>query len=672
MLKRLLLFLILVCSVANADTYHWNGTISLDSLTEIVSEDTLIIDIGTVIFYENCNAEIIVKGHLDAAECYFNATTLPDCDTWRGIEFWNGSSGIIEDCIFEGAGAIPAHDWRAIEFHEAGVNDVVINGCEFRNFAKGVIFTSANGGLAQVSSCKFETILYGIQIANEADPIIVNCCFEDLEYAIYSTTTGIIDAENCWWNSTTGPTHPDNPTGTGEIIEGNVDYIPWLNNCGNDVLDTIYISYHRFCISNDLVENGIQVAIRYSGITPTTGIQLPIKWNGAPLILDTVIFDNTALSSWTGAYSVDTLNQTLLMGYVDTEGDLILSDTDTVLAWLHFEMPCDPVMAHDSIVLTFDTTTIGENQLLFGDDSYPAVGFVPNIAFDTTVVQTYRPGDVNTDCLINVLDILDYISYKFKEQPHPPCRDNALDVNGDCAVNVLDIIGLIDYKFKNGPAPVCGCAEEGGTVTYKLNPSGDLTTVTRDNRTSIGLNIDESLRAIEMTLKVLDGSTVEVTYKPDNFEVYYSQDRDIVTLGLLDFEGDEIIDSKAKLILAFNGSVEIVDALGADEQIAPVLFNIVNKGEVTENLPTEFALLQNYPNPFNPETQIEFALPEATEIKLEIYNIMGQKVATVAEGPYEAGVHSVTWDATEYSSGVYFYKITAGEFKNSKKMLLVK
>jgi hypothetical protein len=88
-------------------------------------------------------------------------------------------------------------------------------------------------------------------------------------------------------------------------------------------------------------------------------------------------------------------------------------------------------------------------------------------------------------------------------------------------------------------------------------------------------------------------------------------------------------------------------------------------------IPTEFALMQNCPNPFNPTTSIQMALPVASDWTLDIYNIVGQKVAGFS-GYAEAGIHSVIWDATGQASGIYFYRISVGDFTATKKMVLVK
>jgi hypothetical protein len=89
-------------------------------------------------------------------------------------------------------------------------------------------------------------------------------------------------------------------------------------------------------------------------------------------------------------------------------------------------------------------------------------------------------------------------------------------------------------------------------------------------------------------------------------------------------------------------------------------------------LPTEYELKQNYPNPFNPTTAITLALPVGSHVKLEIYNILGQQVITLADKYMAAGYHTITWNAGNAASGIYFYKLQTDEFTDQKKMILLK
>ena len=101
-----------------------------------------------------------------------------------------------------------------------------------------------------------------------------------------------------------------------------------------------------------------------------------------------------------------------------------------------------------------------------------------------------------------------------------------------------------------------------------------------------------------------------------------------------------------------------------------------------ETLPGEFALQQNYPNPFNPTSTIEFALPIASNVKVTIYNIVGEAVAILINSNMNAGYHRTIWNAKDgngsrISSGVYFYEVKANgsdgrEFSQMKKMILLK
>lgn len=92
----------------------------------------------------------------------------------------------------------------------------------------------------------------------------------------------------------------------------------------------------------------------------------------------------------------------------------------------------------------------------------------------------------------------------------------------------------------------------------------------------------------------------------------------------------------------------------------------------TDLLPKEYALMQNFPNPFNPTTTIRFAVPVAGIVSLKVYNVLGQEVATLAQGERAAGTYDAMLDASRLASGLYIYRLSAGTFSQVKKMLLIK
>ncbi len=94
--------------------------------------------------------------------------------------------------------------------------------------------------------------------------------------------------------------------------------------------------------------------------------------------------------------------------------------------------------------------------------------------------------------------------------------------------------------------------------------------------------------------------------------------------------------------------------------------------EMTTSIENASFILNNYPNPFNPQTTISYALPKSSKASLKIYNIKGQLVETLVNEFQQAGNYSVVWNAEDISSGIYFYRITAGDFKDTKKCVILK
>jgi hypothetical protein len=109
-----------------------------------------------------------------------------------------------------------------------------------------------------------------------------------------------------------------------------------------------------------------------------------------------------------------------------------------------------------------------------------------------------------------------------------------------------------------------------------------------------------------------------------------------------------------------------------DAFICKIHPTLVETKLVEDVIPSDYNLKQNYPNPFNPRTTIEYEIRHAGFVNLQIYNVLGEEVASLVNEKQIAGSYIVNFDASSFSTGIYFYKISAGEFTSVKKMSLVK
>ncbi len=152
---------------------------------------------------------------------------------------------------------------------------------------------------------------------------------------------------------------------------------------------------------------------------------------------------------------------------------------------------------------------------------------------------------------------------------------------------------------------------------------------------------------VNLVFEVVDQDLTEITVEAISME---GPDHDLVYI-YEEYDGDQVIGQR-------------VDELKMD----PVTLALSG---TANSLPTDYSLSQNYPNPFNPSTIIEFSLAKSSSYDLRVYNVLGQTVASFT-GEADAGEHQVTFDASDKSSGVYFYKLTAGDFTDTRKMMLLK
>jgi hypothetical protein len=230
-------------------------------------------------------------------------------------------------------------------------------------------------------------------------------------------------------------------------------------------------------------------------------------------------------------------------------------------------------------------------------------------------------------------------------------------------------------------------------VHYLIN-KGDQFPEPKTTNYSLRISLNERLEFLirdsnNMAQKVTSSFTVPVNqwtfiavyYDYDASKVYLWNSAILTPIDTLDFNqsffaNDDPLsigswyrsDPENPSIKDFNGRIDDVRISGSLENIIPL-----TSGIEQIKRPSGFHLKQNYPNPFNPKTIINYELPMTNEVDLSIYNLLGQKVATLVSGIQSAGRHKAEWDATGFASGVYYYQLQADAgFTDTKKLILLK
>ncbi len=357
-----------------------------------------------------------------------------------------------------------------------------------------------------------------------------------------------------------------------------------------------------------------------------------------------------------------------LINLANFQGYVIEPGTTTV-AYLLFHTQSECLT---SSYIHWDTTLSDDpsRQLKFSDAFGQAVNPGFDFGRDSTEILGFTPGDFGNDGSVDIADLVALIDYMFRDGP-APCVTDAVDVNGDCGgPDIADLVYLINYMFLGGPVPECGCISNGVLARVAVNADIVVGSVFKDGLTTISLAAPFDLRGLDLQLAGPDGAA-PVKLVGDALDMVFGQDGERVKIGILDLDGANVIPAGENRVIQIAGEYDVVSAVVATDGYHTYAATI---GEAAKggSLPSEYVLSQNYPNPFNPVTTISFSLPVASHVSLEVYNVMGQRVTTVADGFYGAGVHACEWDGSAVASGVYFYRIETPEFIETKKMMLLK
>lgn len=216
------------------------------------------------------------------------------------------------------------------------------------------------------------------------------------------------------------------------------------------------------------------------------------------------------------------------------------------------------------------------------------------------------------------------------------------------------------FLISTGAAIMIGTSDDPGTM-----PRGEI--IIEDNgRLEL---VYDGLDELYLDFGNADTSVNQIIIR-DNGELWMYGDP--ATMGRVGADDTEIsLQDMIDTGLIINDQGGTIEVSGSDPTVVKAT-GIVGVDDNPGAIPLTYALMQNYPNPFNPNTNIQFQIPKDGHVTISVYNSLGQQVTTLVDRDLKCGVHHVTFDAAEFSSGIYYYRIQAGDFLKVNKMLLLK
>ena len=445
------------------------------------------------------------------------------------------------------------------------------------------------------------------------------------------------------------------------------------------------VSSYDMSISSAFGYPGEQVSvnINLNNMIPIGSFNLLVNYDPSALIFLSVT-NNTSRSAsfeyFTYTNKEDNIPGNVRINAVaDQSGNnaVILPVGDGSLATMNFKIYGDISLSNQNIPVKFvflDAPTKDDNT--FTDTSGNKV-VQEAITYQNGAVQVgslgvVNIGDVNLNGIaFDIGDAIYFTNYFMNPFSFPfnPLQFANSDVNRDNIVgSIADLITMIQVISNGGQY-------NGKTFGTEKDYSAHV--YSQQNEDGILLSYDTDFRVGGMLVTFSNnGITKEnIENLADNMTLLSTEGSELSRILIYSPDGLSMPDGKYEFVqLHLESDIEIVSVDMATSNGELVLADVAHKGS---SLPTSFELAQNYPNPFNPETNISFSLPEQTNVSLEIYNVLGEKVRVLIHDSYDAGQHVVVWDGkndngSEVSSGIYFYRMQTEANFQTKKMLFLK
>jgi len=302
-------------------------------------------------------------------------------------------------------------------------------------------------------------------------------------------------------------------------------------------------------------------------------------------------------------------------------------------------------------------------------------------------------GDVNGDGCVDILDLIMVVDHivgrdsltgaefdRADLAPWPgtpePAPDGFVNVQD---LSVIQSIILTGFYPNGDPVTPCGylAKVEGpanATVTLYINSEG----------ISAYVDADVGIRGAQIEFTSVSENPENLVINTPLGQGYYDLSEGLFRTLMYDRAGQKYIDAGVNnfmadmpFALANSQDVEIAKIVLVDNDVKKIGNIVVQTIYGTTALPLDYILFQNYPNPFNPTTAVKFQVPKTSDVKIAVYDMLGQEVRTLFAGEVVRGTYTVDWngfsnDGSKVASGTYIYRMTAGEFIQSKKMVLIK